>query len=210
MTAPDPLEDPTGWFEHRYAAAEQGQATIPWDRGEPRYLLTEWARDLNGTGKHAIVVGCGLGSDADFLAGLGFDTVAFDASVTAIKLARERFPGSKVAFLTADLLQLPEDWRGAFDLVVEIQTVQSIPLHLREAAIARIASLVAPGGTMFVAAGVREEGEPLDGPPWPLTFDEVSSFASGDLQLAQEITVHPDPAQPDVRRWLAIFTRAAR
>jgi SAM-dependent methyltransferase len=207
MTTPDPLSDPTGWYEHRYAAAEQGQATIPWDRGAPRDLLLDWARDFDGSGLRAIVVGCGLGSDAEFLARLGYDTVAFDASVTAIKLARERFPESKALFLTADLMQLPDDWRGAFDLVVEIQTVQSMPLHLRESAIARIADLVAPGGTLFVAAVVRDEHEPFDGPPWPLTRDEVASFGTETLALQGEIEVFVDPDMPGVSRWRAIFRR---
>jgi SAM-dependent methyltransferase len=207
MTTPDPLRDPTGWFEHRYAAAAQGEATIPWDCGEPRYLLVEWAGDFDGTGKRAIVIGCGMGDDAEFLAGLGYDTVAFDASVTAIKLARDRFPHSKALFLTADLLQLPDDWRGAFDLVVEIQTVQSLPLHLREAAITRIGDLVAPGGTLFVAAVVRDENEPFDGPPWPLTRVEVASFATETLAPQGEIEVLVDPDMPDISRWRAVFQR---
>jgi 2-polyprenyl-3-methyl-5-hydroxy-6-metoxy-1,4-benzoquinol methylase len=49
-------------------------------------------------------VGCGLGADAEYLASLGFDTVGFDISETAIRLARERFPGSAVRYVSADLL----------------------------------------------------------------------------------------------------------
>ncbi len=36
-------DDPTGWFEPLYAAAERGEREVPWDRGEPRDLLVEWA-----------------------------------------------------------------------------------------------------------------------------------------------------------------------
>ena len=32
-------DDPTGWFEPLYAAAERGEREVPWDRGEPRELL---------------------------------------------------------------------------------------------------------------------------------------------------------------------------
>jgi SAM-dependent methyltransferase len=208
MTTPDPVRDPTGWFEHRYVAAEQGEATIPWDRGAPNDLLASWTDGLDGAGLSAIVVGCGFGQDAELVAGLGYDTVAFDASATAIRGARDRFPASKVSYLTADLLNLPAGWHGSFDLVVEIRTVQSLPVHLREDAVARIGELVAPGGTLFVVAGLRDDDEPLDdGPPWLLTRAEVTSFASETLAL-QDIDSSKDPDRPEWQRWRAVFRRS--
>jgi SAM-dependent methyltransferase len=205
MTTPDPLTDPTAWFEYRYAAAEQGEGRVPWDRGKAHDLLVSWA--TSGVGRTAVVVGCGFGHDAEFLASLGYDTVAFDASTTAIRQARERFPDSKVHYLTADLLNLPDGWRGSFDLVVEIRTVQSLPLHLREGAITRIGSLVGPDGTLFVVAGARADDDPLDdGPPWLLSRGEVTSFASEILAL-QDISSSKDPDRPEWDRWHALFHR---
>jgi hypothetical protein len=66
----------------------------------------------------------------------------------AIDGARGRFPGSSVDYTPADLLNPPASWRGAFDLVVEIYTVQ--PLHgtARTTALAMLPRLVAPGGTL--------------------------------------------------------------
>lgn len=76
--------DPTGWFEPLYAAAASGAATVPWDRAAPHSLLAEWAARsrVTGEGRRALVVGAGLGRDAEFLAGLGFDVDAFDISAT--------------------------------------------------------------------------------------------------------------------------------
>lgn len=34
--------DPNGWFEELYAAAERGEAVIPWDRGRPHPMLQWW------------------------------------------------------------------------------------------------------------------------------------------------------------------------
>ena len=95
--------DPTGWFEHLYAAVQRGEATAPWDRAGPNPVLQRWAeqRALAGTGRRALVVGSGLGGDAEFVAGLGFTTIAFDVSPTAVKLARRRFPGSRVEYVVA-------------------------------------------------------------------------------------------------------------
>jgi SAM-dependent methyltransferase len=201
--------DPTGWFEHLYAAAEQGEAVVPWDRGAPRLLLVRWAeeRALEGEGRRALVVGCGLGDDADYIAGLGFDTVAFDIAPTAVRAAERRFPDSGVQFLTADLLDPPARWREAFDLVVESHTVQSLPDPPRRHAIARVAHMVRPGGTLIVIAAARDaEDGPVQGPPWPLTRDEIDAFAADDLQPVR-IEDLPDPAEPEVRRWRAEFHR---
>jgi SAM-dependent methyltransferase len=123
-----------------------------------------------GTGR-ALVVGCGLGDDAELLARLGYAVVAFDYSPTAIGRARERFPESQVDYVVADLLDPPAEWSRAFDLVVEVFTVQSLPPDVRATAIANIAGFTA--GRLLVVA---TKGEPIDGPPWPLTREQIESF----------------------------------
>jgi SAM-dependent methyltransferase len=201
------VSDPTGWFERLYAAAEQGEAIVPWDRGGPNPVLVRWAeeRGLDGAGCRALVVGSGLGGDAELVAALGFDTLAFDVSPTAVKLARDRFPDSRVDYVVADLLDPPPAWRHAFDLVVESLTAQSLPDPPRRDAIAAIAELVAPGGTLIVIAAIHDEGARGDGPPWPLTRAEVEAFASGGLRpVAIEVV---RGAQPGERRWRAEFMR---
>jgi SAM-dependent methyltransferase len=193
------------WFERLYAAADAGEAGVPWDKGAPHHLLEPWAHDrgVSGGGRRALVVGCGMGRDSEYLAGLGFATVAFDFSPTAIAAVRRRFPDSPVSYRVADLLDPPADWAGAFDLVVESLTVQSLPRQLRPAAIARVRELVAPGGTLLVIAAVKDEGEdPPDG-PWPLTRAEVGSFAAGDLELVRL----EDVRDPDAHRWRAELRR---
>jgi hypothetical protein len=94
-------------------------------------------------------------------------------------------------------------WRGAFDLVLEGLTVQSLPRQLRGAAIARVRELVAPGGTLLVVAAVKDEEEdPAEG-PWPLTRAEVESFAAGGLELVRL----EDFRDRDAHRWRAELRR---
>jgi SAM-dependent methyltransferase len=198
--------DATGWFERLYVAAEHGEATVPWDRGVPNPLLVEWAetRKLAGDGRRALVVGCGLGKDSEYVAGLGFQTVAFDISETAIRTVHRRFPASSVQYVVADLLDPPDEWTGSFDLVVESITVQSLPPSLHADAIAQVVAMVAPGGTLIVHSGAREDHEEPDGPPWPLTRAEIDSFAGGNLQPLQiEELRGPD----GIHRWRAEFRR---
>ena len=168
----------TAWFEQLYAAAEAGEAAVPWFRGGPNPFLEQWVREreLDGAGHRALVIGSALGDDAELLASRGYAVTAFDIAPTAIERARGRFPGSTVDYRVADLLDLPAEWRGAFDLVAEAITVQSLPLSLRDRAIDAIAATVAVGGTLVVVSGIWEGDGPRDGPPWPLTREELDRF----------------------------------
>jgi SAM-dependent methyltransferase len=203
-------DDPTGWFERLYAAASTGDAIVPWDRAAPHPLLIDWAqaRELGATpGQRAVAVGSGPGHDAEYVAALGFDTLAFDISETAVRSARERHRGSRVEYVAANLLALPAAWRGAFDLVVEIMTVQALPDPPRREAIAQVSRLVAPGGTLLVIATAHRDDEPSGGPPWPLRRSEVEAFAAGtDLEVvAIEHLVGAGDAAP--HRWRAELRR---
>jgi ubiquinone/menaquinone biosynthesis C-methylase UbiE len=201
-------DNPTGWFERLYAAAREGTAAVPWDRGAPNPLLVGWAREhaLDGHGLTALVVGCGLGADAEHVASLGFATTAFDVSETATATARERFPDSRVDYTVADLLDPPAEWRERYDFVFESLTVQSLPPSFHGTAIANVTGFVASGGILLVIAGSREEG-PWDGPPWPLTRDEVDAFVSDGL-LIQQVEMVPSTDEPWARTWRVELRRA--
>jgi SAM-dependent methyltransferase len=201
--------EPTAWFERLYAAAEAGQAQVPWDRRGPGRLVAEWAarQRLDGAGRRAVIVGAGLGEDAELVAGYGFDTTAFDISPTAVRAARRRFPGSRVRYVEADLLDLPAAWTRAFDLVVESNTLQALADPPRAAAIAVLGTLVAPGGTLVAVARAREPGEPDDGPPWALTRAEIDALTGPGLAVVRIEDRRED--DPPSRRWRAELTRPA-
>jgi SAM-dependent methyltransferase len=200
--------DPTGWFDRLYRAGAAGEVEMPWDRTAPYPLLAQWAeaRGGDGAGRRALVVGCGLGADAEYVASRGFATVAFDVSPEAIRLARERSPGSPVDYVVGDLLDPRPEWIGAFDLVVEIWTAQALPDPPRARAIATVGRLVAPGGILLAIALLREDDEPPgSGPPWPLARSEMEAFAAGGLA-----PVRIERASPQGRpTWRAEFRRPA-
>lgn len=211
--AADSLEqgDPTGWFERLYAEASEGSAVVPWDVGHPQAVLVDWAGERRGEGRSALVVGCGLGRDAEFFAGLGYTTTAFDISESAVRTTRARFPDSRVEYVVADLFDVPARWRHGFDLVVESLTVQSMPRGVRERATAAVAELVAPGGTLVVSAAclpaeAAGTAEAEVGPPWPLTEDEIAAFATGGLTTVS-IERKPPAGPGGFDRWIAEFRR---
>lgn len=204
-------DDPTGWFENLYAAAADGSAVVPWDRGTAHQLLREWIEESepDGADKTALVVGAGTGWDAELIADRGYDTTAFDISPSAIEAAHRNHPDSRTHYRVADLLAPPAAWQHAFDLVVEIYTVQALPITLQAEAVKQVTEFVASGGTLLVIAAARPDDQPEDaveGPPWPLTRATIESFTTPDLHLIQLIQ-SPSPTDPDVLRWRAEYLR---
>lgn len=200
-------DDPTGWFEPLYAEAAAGTSVVPWDRDEPNPLLVDWFTTTpTRMGRRALVIGCGYGVDAEFVAAQGIRTTAFDISPTAIRGARTRFPQSPVTYKVADLLHPPAAWLAAFDLVVESITIQSLPSSVRAAAIAAIRGFLAPDATLLVIADIATT--PAPGPPWPLTPADMNAIATPDL-IPIRIERLPRPDTPGRHRWRAEFHRPA-
>jgi hypothetical protein len=111
-----------------------------------------------------------------------------------------------VNYQVSDLLHPPAVWTGAFDLVIEISTLQVLPPEPRAKAVESIAKFVAPSGTLLVIARGREEHEPPGEMPWPLTRAEVDCFQTlGLTQVSFEDL--KDGEDPPVRRYRAVFTR---
>ncbi|MFC8382934.1 class I SAM-dependent methyltransferase [Nocardia sp. NPDC057272] len=198
--------DPTGWFEPLYAEAAAGTSVVPWDRDVPNPLLVDWLRTATlPQGARAVVIGCGYGIDAEFVASQGIRTTAFDISPTAIRGARARFPHSPVTYKVADLLHPPPTWRHAFDLVIESITVQSLPLDVRTHAITGIRDLLAPDATLLVISDISQTPA-TTGPPWPLTRADIDSFTAPDLTLVRVETISRADAS-GLHRWRAEFHR---
>jgi SAM-dependent methyltransferase len=197
--------DSTGWFEKLYVAAERGTVTVPWADLAPNPRLAAALPGRTGGGR-ALVIGCGLGDDAEHVASLGYPTVAFDVSPTAVAGARRRFPHSSVRYVTADLLSPPQSWTGAFELVVEVFTLQVLTGTARQTAFARTAQLVAPGGRLLIIANAREEHGDSGQMPWPLTRAEIESFGGYGLREDSIVDFLDDETHGPVRRWRAWFS----
>src|SRR5688572_32610554 len=123
--------DPKGWFDMLYRRAGGEAAVIPWADLQPNPHLGEWLSRAALPPRRALVVGCGLGDDAELLASLGWSVVAFDISAAAIRWARERFPQSKVDYRIVDRLGAPGEWQHQCVGVGEAYSVQVVPAGLR-------------------------------------------------------------------------------
>jgi SAM-dependent methyltransferase len=189
--------EPTRWYDELWSAAGRGEVPLPWDHTDPHPVLADWlSRFGDGAGRRAVVVGCGLGADSEFLARHGWQTTAFDISPAAVAAVRQRYPDSPVDYREGNLLDLTgdsADLAGAFDLCVEIYTLQALHPSLRDQAAAGVRRLLAPGGTALVVQVVRRDDQPLSAePPWTLTRDEMEAVAADGVVLESIAEVLPE------------------
>jgi SAM-dependent methyltransferase len=175
--------DYTGWFEKLYAEAQGDLDAIPWaDRGVNPWLV-DWIKtsQFNLQDRRVLVVGCGLGDDAEYLAELGAKVTAFDLSQTAIDWCHQRFPTSQVNYQVIDLFTAPSDWQVNFDLVIELYTIQALPANIRPQAIDCISNFVAPNGKLLVICRGRDPEDACENLPFPLTQYELNRFTTTGL-----------------------------
>lgn len=205
-------------FEQVYADARGEASRVPWAAGCACPVMAEWLNTeaplLVRPGSRAVVVGCGLGDDVVELAGRGYDVLGFDLAPTAVRWAALRHPAHAARFLQADLLNMPARLQRRFDLVVEVNTIQSIAPEARPMVAKALGNLLAPRGVMLAVCRGRDQAQPLNeclGPPWPLTPTELHEMLAG----AGLYPVHGEPAvieawdqeEPPKRRLRGTFTR---
>ncbi|HMU84594.1 MAG TPA: class I SAM-dependent methyltransferase [Leptospiraceae bacterium] len=200
-------EKPLGWFEDLYRDAARNADLIPWADDEANPNLRSWAKtasgqEVLGSAKTALVVGCGLGDDAEFISRFVPEVTAFDISETAIAWAKERFANTKVKYMTANLFELAT----SCDFVFESYTIQALPLDMRSRAVARLPEFMNPGGRLLLVARGRENEQPLaDHPPWPLSRADLSPL---DAVLQTEtFEDYVEGTDPGIRRFRILYKK---
>lgn len=200
--------DAVGWFEKLYAQADGDPGAISWADLAPNPNLVAWLdrENVEGNGRLALKIGCGLGDDAEELSRRGFLVTAFDVSQTAIGWCLARFPSSTVRYVVHDLFLEHCDWACDFDFVLESYTLQVLPPGARAAAMTNAARFVAPGGDLLVIARGREPNDPPGTMPWPLVRDELTAFTQAGLE-EKSFEDFMDAESPPVRRFRAHYRR---
>ncbi len=166
MSAP-PRGGPTrAFWQERFESQ-----SMPWDRGEPNPALAPLlAQGIVPAGARVLVPGCGAGHEVALLAAAGYRTIGVDYAPAAVGLTRERLEraGLDAEVIEADLLEWsPAD---ALDAVWDQACLCALHPDLWVAYAHRLASWVAPGGTLMLMAvqterAGRREGR-IEGPPY--------------------------------------------
>lgn len=201
-------DNPTGWFDNIYTDAQGDHNAVFWADLEPSPYLLDWLKncDFKHTGRKAIVIGCGVGDDAEALSEAGYEVTAFDISPEAINLCRNRYLTTMVNYLVADLFDYPSQWTESFELVYECNTIQVLPGKYRIQARDAMVSLLALQGYILVSCRSRLKGEQEDDIPLPLDKEEIDSFRQYGLK-EMSFEAYDDTQEPSVPHFFASYQK---
>ena len=201
--------DPTGWFDSIYKSANGDHTKVFWADLEPSPYLVSWLEKnpIDKPSKRACVIGCGVGDDAEALSKFGFEVTAFDISVTAIELCKNRYKDTKVNYVVADLFDYPKEWFEKFNVVYECNTIQVLPGDYRIKARIAMSSLICKDGYILVSCRSRNEGEKENAIPLPLTKGEMDEFVNSDKLKEISFLAYDDTQEPSVPHFFGIYQR---
>jgi len=177
----DDKESNYDWFEDLYANSGNDTSKIPWSDLQGNSYLQEWIERQDMTSyrnKSVLIVGCGIGGDAELLSHYFGKVSAFDVSPSAIKWVKEKYYNSKINYYTADLFDKKALFHteGPYDFIFEAYTIQALPQNLQFSAMKIISKLVAKGGELLVICDGRKNNEEGFTMPHPLSKDDLATF----------------------------------
>ena len=172
------------FFENVYKNASENLDKIPWATFEANEYLQDFFKNKQKvTNKKALVIGCGLGDDAQFLSKMGYIVDAIDISPTSIKLAKQRFDNRDINFSVEDIFSLPSNMINNYDFIYEGLTIQSIDPKHRIQLIEIISGLNNTKGELLLYTNYQEDIDTFGGPPWPLYKRDLALFLNYDYKL---------------------------
>ncbi|WP_235766845.1 methyltransferase domain-containing protein [Planktothrix agardhii] len=185
------------FWEERYQ-----QGTTAWDLGEPAppFITFLQSSEAPPPGKTA-VLGCGRGYDALLFASYGFEVIGFDFADSAIQDALEyqqllinkssilkgagKYLPTSAQFLQQDIFDLPQEFLGQFDYVIEHTCFCAISPDQRPNYVNLVESIMKPNGQLF---GLFFTHSRAGGPPFGITPAEIRQYFQGKFQI---VSLHP-------------------
>ncbi|MCH7826180.1 MAG: class I SAM-dependent methyltransferase [Acidobacteria bacterium] len=132
--------------------AKTGSSSVAWQR------WLHWKQELGlGDDLKTIELGCGYGKISLLFGLSGAQTMLFDyneAALTSAEAAHAKL-GLNPRLLGGDLLNLPAELHGQFDVACSFGTLEHFFGDNRSKAVAATASVLRPGGVFFVTVPYR-------------------------------------------------------
>lgn len=180
----------------------RGDAKAPWDKGAPSSHLKTAVESGEVKPGRAVVLGCGTGTNALYLARKGFDVSAIDVAPTALNLAEEKAAKAKlkVRWLLADVLAPPVDL-DAFDFIFDRGCYHGVRRGNAKGYVDTARRLSKPGSQILILAGNANE-ERHYGPP-RVKEEELRGDFTPDFEFVRLDTIHFDANEPNAKGALA-------
>ncbi len=188
------------------------RARLPgWDVGRPASELEEIVEDGTIKPGKALVLGCGTGTNAVYLASKGFEVTGVDVAPTALALAEQRAAKAKVGvrWLVADVVVLPDI--GSFDFIFDRGCYHHVQLYDAAGFVRSMDSRTAAGAHFLLLAGNANQPR-HGGPPRVEETQLVDNFAgTWDFVSLREIRF--ESRDPNYKNgpwaWSALMRRRA-
>jgi SAM-dependent methyltransferase len=173
------------FWEARYQ-----NGTTRWDLGHPSPALVDWVQQHPTAAGRSLVLGCGRGHDALFLARAGFDVVGVDFAPGAIAAATAAAQAQSLeaTFLQRDIFDLLPDYREQFDYGVEHTCFCAIDPRQRDRYVDLVHGLLKPGGYLI---GIFFTHQRPGGPPFGATPADIRQHFSRCFEV-QSLTPVPN------------------
>lgn len=134
----------------------------PWEESTPSYNLKDLLNQYTQKGQTLLDIGCGLGSNARWLAGLGYQVTAIDISEIAIEQARKSHQNvSDLSFECIDFLKSPI--KQTFDIIFDkgvLHSFSDVESHSQFAQ--QVAAYLKPKGIWINISGNADTEENLE------------------------------------------------
>ncbi len=190
----------------------RGSRRPGWDVGRPATELTKAVEGGTIKPGRAVVLGCGTGTNAVYLAKKGFDVTALDIAPTSLTLAqaKARKAGVKVRWLVADVLAPPP--MEPFDFIFDRGCYHGVRRVSATGYVKTVDAVSRPGTRLLIIAGNANEARHY-GPPRVDETHLVNDFAkTWDFVWLKEIRL--DSINPNAKTspwaWSVLLRRRAK
>lgn len=155
---------------------------VPWELGGPSFELTRSVKEGYIVAPSRVLdIGCGLGSQAIYLAKNGFEVFGIDIAASAIEKAKKlaMYNQAKVNFLQADATALPFQ-ADSFDVIYDRGCFHHLKVHEQDAYKNELTRTLTDGGTfilvVFAQLLAATELETFFAPSFELIEEDVFSY----------------------------------
>ncbi len=205
------MPGPTMWLRRLRFGLMYRRGRTPWDSGiaPPELVATVTGEGaLAGTPGRALDLGCGTGTNALYLARLGWDVVGVDFVAQAIARARAKAAAAgslagSARFVRGDVtnlaaLDLGPQAPGSFTLLFDLGCLHGLAPASRPRYASGIARLAAPGATYLLYAFAPRL---MHGRPIGMTADEVRALFAPHFAVTR-VVEGMDGGLPSAWYWL--------
>lgn len=185
------------FWENRYLTAD-----ALWDLGEPTPpLVSFFAKAIAPTTGKIIVLGCGQGQDAVFLAQQGLEVTAVDFAPSAIQATQDLAQAKQVSLtiVEQDIFSLKADYKNQFNYLFEHTCFCAIAPENRQKYVELAATLLKPNGVLY---GIFFTHNRTGGPPWKTTTEEIQNLFSPYFDIESlDLITNSIPVRQGLEHW---------